>query len=573
MMRAASLLALLALVPQEKGPLRIEWKLPAGRAAEFAILDRAGKPLQGRSFLVFGSELTPQGNRLAVDAYDQIAYPFLFQLPGELSRGAAAWEHTATFFVEGPGGGLGALFGLGGTGLRPVCARGRYVARASPRKGEEGIVTIDGSFTFYEIRRERVNNQPRLTVSKNAVGSLATSVQVSAERGMIVKAGYQLKIRGQKRVVERDRTRIEEQNLSLHEILEFREEIELDPAKLKDPLDGAVRKAADWLRRQPRGPGFWGTARALESPRAQVDLTGLVVRALLAAGAGPDDPAIVAAARHLRSTLPATPQGFNHSMVALALKDPSKEEAAAIQQMAKVLLQKRDPRRGWGLGGRDDAENPVSTAHAVEALAHAGDAVAGDEVWKDVLEHLSSTWIEGNQEVELDLEFEEGEPPIAPDPKKVFPATWPVETERRGRDDFLQAAAPPGGNALGVLSALKGLLIASGRLKLDDRQRTSLDTALRKGLAYLQGYWTLRIVPPAEGAWCLQRYEYLDLLAQVLKLARVAKVSGADWRLEGAFLLLREQRPDGAWDSGQGLETLETARALLFLSAARSRTP
>jgi hypothetical protein len=120
-----------------------------------------------------------------------------------------------------------------------------------------------------------------------------------------------------------------------------------------------------------------------------------------------------------------------------------------------------------------------------------------------------------------------------------------------------------------VLAALDTCLLASSPLKLDEKRRQGLDLALRKGFAWLQTRWTLRGVPPAEGAWSLQGLEYLGRLAAVLARAKLDTVAGSDWRLEGTSLLLRGQGDDGAWASGTDQAVAKTAHALFFLSAAK----
>jgi hypothetical protein len=59
------------------------------------------------------------------------------------------------------------------------------------------------------------------------------------------------------------------------------------------------------------------------------------------------------------------------------------------------------------------------------------------------------------------------------------------------------------------------------------------------------------------------------MLGPTLALAKIEKIGGCDWRLEGASLLMREQGDDGSWSSGTDQAVLKTAHALLFLASAR----
>jgi len=119
------------------------------------------------------------------------------------------------------------------------------------------------------------------------------------------------------------------------------------------------------------------------------------------------------------------------------------------------------------------------------------------------------------------------------------------------------------------VAALNALMIAAERLKLDEKQRQAVDTALRKGFANLQARWTVRTVPPVEAAWCAQRIEYYGSLGPMLARAKLDKISKSDWRLEAATMLLREQGEDGSWWPGTEQALVKTAYALLLLGQVR----
>src|SRR5262245_17180202 len=192
-------LVLTGLLDQDKGLRKLEWKLAPGHAAEYACLDKAGKPISDQKFLILASELTPHSNRIKVDAYEEIPLAMLFQLPPEPFKASIGWEFTGYFFNEAfdSMGGFEAM--IGGGSIRPVAVKGRYIVKTSQKKGEEEIAHIDGSFSLFEIRRDFVNNQSKIVITKNDVGTLATSAQVSVPRGLLLKAGWQLRVRGQER--------------------------------------------------------------------------------------------------------------------------------------------------------------------------------------------------------------------------------------------------------------------------------------------------------------------------------------------------------------------------------------
>src|SRR5688572_25440532 len=158
------ILAFEVLAQDSKGLRKLEWKLPPGRAAEYVALDKAGKPIADRKFLIFGSELTPNSNRIVVDTYDSIPVPILFQLPPEAFKTAVGWEYSAVFFQDAwdAVGGFEAM--IGGGSIRPVAVKGRFILKTTQKKGEEEIAHSDGSFGLFEIRRDFVNNQTKFTI-------------------------------------------------------------------------------------------------------------------------------------------------------------------------------------------------------------------------------------------------------------------------------------------------------------------------------------------------------------------------------------------------------------------------
>jgi hypothetical protein len=557
-------LLVLALLPQDKGLRKVEWKLAPGHAAEYVCLDKAGKPISDQKFLIFASELTAHSNRIRVDAYEEIPLPMLFQLPPEPFKTSLGWEFTACFFNEAfdSMGGFEAM--IGGGSIRPVAAKGRYIVKTTQKKGEEEIAHIDGAFSLFEIRRDFVNNQSKIVLTKNDIGTLATSVQVSVPRGILLKAGWQLRVRGQ----EREGGRPVDKKIETHQMVEFREDLELDAAKLLPSVETSLSRAIDWLKKQQKN-GAWTPARANPSPGDTIQLTALVVRALIAAGVKPDDPAVVAAAAVLRSPAPQENAALAQQILALSCKTPTKDEADDARKLADELHRRRDPRvQGWGAGvGRNDVPNLTMTSLALDALAAAPDSKIPEETFKAGLDLFTGGWVDEEGAVDLDLEFEKDAATIAADPTKdVQPVIWPALLGRPGGVEFRAARK---GSFFTLVAALRAMLVLTGKLKLDEKQLKTVDWPLRRGLANLQLNWTFRTVPPVEASWCTQRLEYMGVLAPMLSRARIIRIGASDWRLEGATLLLREQGNDGSWFAGTDQAVAKTAHALLFLGHAR----
>ncbi|MBV8879140.1 MAG: hypothetical protein JO332_04155 [Planctomycetaceae bacterium] len=559
-------LFLLGSLPQDKTPRKLEWKLAPGHAAEYLYLDRAGKPIPDQKLLLFASELTPTANRLAIDTYEQLPLAFIFQLPPEPIKGGVGWEYTSYHFNDAYDA-LGGFDYLGAGSLRPLFAKGRYIAKFQ-KKGDEDLALIDGAFSLVEIRRDMVNNQMKVIVTKNELGTLATSVQFNMSKGLVQKAAWQYKIKAQ----DREGGRIVDKRSETHQMIELKEDAELDAAKVQPAVETSMARAVEWLRKQQKN-GVWNTAKpgpgaALEG----VAQTSVVVRALIAAGVKPDDPAIAAASRTLRSAPPPETFVLCQQIFALAAKSPTKEEADDLKRFSEELLKRRDPRTGgWpSLAGRNnEVASSFLTGYALEALTLSPDARIPDETLRRGLEFFSGSWIEDDGKVDLDLETEKDATTVVPDPKKdkdLVPATWPALV---GVQQATDLRAGRKGSFFSVVAALRALLLLPERLKMDEKQVKNLELPIKKGLANLQLRWTLRSVPPIEAFWCTQRMEYLGLLGPTLARAKIDRIGGSDWRVEGAMLLLREQGEDGSWFSGTDQAVVKTAHALIFLASAK----
>jgi hypothetical protein len=563
MTRLLLALALLASA-QDKGPRRLEWKLGKDRAALYGGLDRSGRPSRDRDFLLLAAELKGTGNRIVVERQADLPLAFVFQLPADpVKSGLPPWELSATLFADASDATAVGL--LGGGEIRPIAVRGRFAVKSLQKKADDEIVTIDGAFTFFEIRRDFVNNQVSLVPTKNDVGTLATSAQFSVNRGLVVRAGWQLRLKGQ----ERENGRVVDRRLDLSEGLELKEELDLaaDPAPAAHEV--ALTKAVDWLRRQQKPAGSWG--QPAQGQAADLGTTGLVVRALLAAGVEASDPLLAPSVKLLRGAGAPDTWGLSNQIAAIALKGPDKAEADDLRKLVDELVRRRDARSGlWpaGTGGRNDPLNPVSTGYALEALSHVPDARVPDDAWKAALDQLAAAALEGAREIDLELEWEADAAPDLAAPGKVAPVVWPGALAPRQPNDPLQLRAARRGSSLTQLAVLRALLAVPERQRAEERTRKFVDATVRKGLAQVQGEWTLRAVPPVEGAWSQFRGEYLSLLSQVLSRAKLVRIAGSDWRLDGAALLVREQAEDGSFGDGSAART---AQALLFLATARRR--
>lgn len=136
----------------------------------------------------------------------------------------------------------------------------------------------------------------------------------------------------------------------------------------------------------------------------------------------------------------------------------------------------------------------------------------------------------------------------------------------------LKAAVEYSGSGSMTCAGLTSLIICMSELErageLDDKLRKEMETAMKRGLAWLQENYTIRTVAPGGGIWVVYHHYYLYSLERVGLLYGIKKIGGHDWFLEGALWLVHNQREDGSWHSYGDMPVVDTAFALLFLKKA-----
>jgi hypothetical protein len=563
----------LLLAPQDKGKTKLAWNLPKNRVWEFKKLDKAGRPVKDAGWWIFASELRNDGsNRLLTDTYAGIPYALAFNLPKEDRKPGEAWEQTTFFFCEANSSSTSWNFGMGGGGgIKPVCAKGRWIFRKLDKKSDGDIAHLEALFDLFEVRRDNANNERRLTVTKNNFGTIRVDVLFNVGLGRIAKAAWAGGVRAQERVPDRDRdTKVVEQKLDTAGGIEFAEEVELTRERMEKAAGEQVKKAAEWLRKQQRPAGDFGAGPATESTRLDVTLTGLAVRALLAAGAKPDDAAVDKGLKSLRLQAGTTTMSLAEAVFVLSLAE--KPDVPVIKNLLGALLNRRDSKlAAWpGDDDRTSSPNSISTGHAVKALwaaARAGQDPPAD-VWRNVVETMAYGMADdAGSDVELKLAFEDGFGlPIADGPKSAKPVTWRYDL----RADANEPRAIVGGWGFTVIAALETLKLAQldleRRKQLTDAQKKSIDGAMRQGLAWIQSRGSWRGVAPAESSYSIRRIEFAAAQARVLSMYGVKEIDAVDWWMEVAYHLMRLQTPAGSWDEGGGGPVLETAHAILALA-------
>ena len=586
----------------QKAKRKIAWLLPKSRVAEYGYLGAGGKPVADRSLWVFGSELRGDGsNRIEVDRYADIPIALLFTLPDREVKPGDVWEYQRYFFHAarwgesgegtGPigGGWWGSGPGGGPSSLPPVCAKGQFrlVKYEKDKKTDEECALIAGQFNLFEMRQERPNNERKLVITKNDLGDVSVTASVGITRGVLVRGAWAMKSRSWERQVTKEESKIAASRTTTSETIEIREEVDLDAEKMTKAIEAQVKKAVEWLRKQQQAGGDWATIPALEDGRVRASIAGLCVRALLAAGAKPDDPAVDRAMRWLKSQPAGTPASTCGQATAFVYRAAPNDKPFAELDLAKArgdlrkaipkgdlevvrsfvngLLSRRDAKNAtWGTD--KDYTNILTTRHAIEALALAAEAGIDSPVdaWSRLLDLLTATMTEEGAVVELAWEGVTFPEPDTDTNRKVKPASW--------RFDIADPDGRASGNAFTTCAAAELLkaceieLTRRGALK--DAQKRALDRAQRGALAWIQSRRSWRTPVPSEADYSAHVFQHAHAVMRACAVYGAKKVDGVDWHLEGAYHLMRQQYEDGHWDCGYAQPAADTAHAILFLTRA-----
>ena len=563
----------------------LEWKVPKNSVLEYDVFEGKSKKPAETDLFFFTSEFhNKNSNRIAMYRYADLPWHFLFQLPKEGIKRGSRWVHTAHFFHESSFA-AGLWSWRGPTTIRPLQGTARYTVK----KLKDGIATIEASVLFYEIKRDSANNQMRLKVTKNKIGTLATAAEFDIAKGMVVRGGYNLYLmRGQQRVYEKEEWKVRDKKIKTTQRIELSEIVPLDPKKMEKAIEAGKKRAMTWLKRKQSKGGDFGTDRTLETSQVESNLTGLVVESLISAGMDPEDPVIKKALDSIEGNPgPGTPQSYRNAIVAMirpwitnwqSIEDirktlptdlPAKTKQA-IASATRALLNLQDSDSGaWAPGRkrRTNSPNSVTNYHAIEGLFYAW--LAGekfpDRIRDPLLDWYSKKEVEEDQNVKLEFDFAEGISPIMEDPGTVSPSTWPSAFQSRSSNSPFNTGTSRG-TAISVLAALESLALLRAQSNLDPSRKKSVNRMILRGLGWLQYLWTLRTPPPTEASWSMRQMEYLLLLMRVMTAYGIEKIDGSDWFLEGAYLLLRNQFQDGSWDQSGGRDIQDTAAGLLFLS-------
>ena len=226
---------------------------------------------------------------------------------------------------------------------------------------------------------------------------------------------------------------------------------------------------------------------------------------------------------------------------------PGKKEKPKVRSKIAVKKMKEGPATG-------DNSNSQYAALGLRACHDAGIVLP-----QDVVQHARKWWIESQHGADDNKGVATGGEIAAP------PRGW-CYSKASVCDKKHHPYASMTAGAVGALAIYDFILDM-------DRKK---DQALKSGLAWLNGHWSVTgNEGPAEfaAAPAAEYYYFLYALERAGMLLDLPAIGKHDWYQEGAKQLLDDQKADGSWVAGGGRSnsTWDTCYAILFLKKATQR--
>ena len=589
------LLAAAAASPraQESTEIPLIWGFPDKVAAEFAVSDlRGGKPAPraGQSFVLFPADLNPDGtNNLVVNTCQELPLRVALRLPEKPVKVGARWKYEEDIFGDARN-----AFAKSHA-FTPLAARGSQTFTRTEEINGRLCARIESAVQCYELK---FDTRDRRDVGNSVVATINTVAWFSLDRTVPVRV--QTTFSGRVSEYKGIKQGEEPKSAKANESLQFdlaKDFVKLDLVATRDAVHAAIRKGAEWLKKNRERNGSWvdsGGSFAREFP---VGTTALCVMALLHAGVPREDPAVRDGLAVVLKANFAKVYDVSASLMALEAKylpleqyeevvELTEEKArkaiaekmtpadkAWVQKAVDWLMSKQTKDGTWGYPDMTeryyDHSNTQYALLGLKSGARCG-AKIPSRVWRQIAEHWIAAQKMAAGKVELKLTWAAGEPGVEiRSEESVTPGGWgyfvrPV--------DWANIPVPDQGYGSMVCAGLTSLIICQSELvrskDLDEGLRPRLESAKRSGLAWIQRHYSVRGCPPAAGFWSVFHLYYLYSLERVGVMYGIKEIAGHDWYLEGAVLLVRDQRTDGGWFSYDEIPVLDTAFALLFLKKA-----
>jgi hypothetical protein len=597
MFRSAALTAIVVgiFAWQDKGDHEFKWSLAKDLAADYTFSDvKGGKPVpqKDRSFIIYGSELLPDGtSTLMVNSYEDIGPYFLFMLPKGKVRIGSKWTTNITLFKDAR------------LALTPMhCYRelnfvGGSIFRKLDKVQDRECALIEIVYQYFEVK---VDSQGRKKPSNQPTGTVRVTQWLSLADSELVRGSWEIKGHDQEYKGIKQGEEPKGGNIDASHMIELKKDyLKLDLKEQALPIADAVKKGVAALRKMQEQNGSFvdrGGSFARDFP---VGVTSLALMALLHSGVKADEPALrsgfsyihgqafkktyeVAAILMLLETkyLPLEKiediANLSEEKAKEAIQSAiTKEDRAFVDRCVKWLIEHQTKAGTWGYPEGEEHYDHSNTQYALLGLKSAArmGVIVPDAVWRKAANHWLNTQRITGKKIGLKIEGYEGQDMGLSETTSddmFLPSPWGYLVKKPESGEVNDQ-----GYGSMTCAGLTSLLIAESELAatkgLDDALKKQIDLAKKQGLAWLQENYAIRGAPPAAGFWSLFYFYYLYSLERVGVLYGIRKLGGHDWYLEGAVLLCREQREDGSWTSYDEIPVLDTSFALLFLKRATLR--
>jgi hypothetical protein len=593
MQRALFLLLPLLGFPQESSEVHLLWGFPDKVAAEYVISgtrDGRAVPQPGQTFVLFPADLNPDGtNNLLVNTCQELPLRVALRLPAKGVKPGDRWKYEEDYFADARHAFAKPLT------FPPLAGRGFQIFRKIEEIEGRACARVESSVDCYDLRFDA---KDRRDVGSSVLAKISTVAWFSLENTVPVRiqTSFSGRISEYKGIKQGGEPKTSKATESLQFDLK-KDFVKLDLVSTREAVHAAIRKGAEWLKKARERNGSWVDSGGSFAREFQVGSTALCVMALLHAGVPREDPAVRDGLAVILKANLSKVYDVGVSLMAVEAKylpleqyeeviELTEEKArkaiaekmtpqdkAWVQKAVDWLLthQAKDGTWGYPEGSADglDHSNTQYALLGLKSAARCG-AKIQPRVWRQIAEH----WIEvqkpsGGPKVELRLTWT-GEPGVeVRSEESVGPAAWGYFVR-----EITGATVPvlDKGHGSMVCAGLTSLIIAQSELvrtkDLDESLRARLEAAKRAGLAWVQRNYSVRGCPPAAGFWSVFHLYYLYSLERVGVLYGIREIAGHDWYLEGAVLLVRDQRPDGGWISYDEIPVVDSAFALLFLKKA-----
>ncbi len=596
MARAAALAAIVALFStQDKGLHDFKWSLAKDLVADYTFSElKGGKaiPQKDRSFVIYGSELLPDGgSSLMVNSYEDLGPYFLFMLPKGKVKVGSKWTTEVTLFKDAR------------LALTPMhCYKelnfvGGSIFKKLDKVQDRECAQIDSVYQYFEVK---IDTQGRRKPAAQPMGTLRLTQWLSLGETELLRGSWEIKGRDQEYKGIKQGEEPKGGSIDAAHVIELKKDyLKLDLKEQAQPIADAVKKGVAALRKLQEQNGSFvdrGGSFARDFP---VGVTSLALMALLHSGVKADDPALraglayihgqpfkktydVAAMLMLLETkyLPLEKiqdvQDLTEEKARETIQAAiTKEDRAFVDKCTRWLIEHQTKTGTWGYPEAEEMYDHSNTQYALLGLKSASrmGATVPDSVWRKAAIHwLNTQRITGNK-ITLKIEGYEGQDLGVSETTSddmFLPGPWGYLVKKPETGDIHDQ-----GYGSMTCAGLTSLLIAESELAaqkgLDDALKKQIDVAKKQGLAWLQENYAIRGAPPMAGFWSLFHFYYLYSLERVGVLYGIRKLGGHDWYLEGAVLLCRSQREDGGWVSYDEIPVIDTSFALLFLKRATVR--